>query len=73
MSYKINNTIQKFLQGDFIIEWLHQRILSSDVKVKATVHLAVTCSRSENLSPCLSELTFALRTYLFVSSSQVLY
>ena len=31
MSYKINSTIQKFLQGDFIIEWLHQRSLSSDV------------------------------------------
>ena len=60
MSYKINSTtcIQKILQGDSIIEWLHQRILSSAVKVRATIHLAITCSRSENLSPCLSELTF---------------
>ena len=34
MSYKIDSTIQKFLQGDFIIEWLHQRILSTDVKLE---------------------------------------
>ena len=71
-SYKINSTIQNFRQGDFIFEWLHQRIFSSDVKVRATIHLAITCSRSENLSPCLSDLTFVLRTYLFVSSSLVL-
>ena len=60
ISFKINSPIQKFLQGDFIVEWFTPKNLSSDLKVRATVHLAKTCSRSENLSPCLSQYYWPL-------------
>ena len=68
MSYKINSTIKKVPPRRFLHWMVTPKNLSADLKVRATIHLAKTWSRSENLSSCLSELTFVLQTYLFVSS-----